>query len=81
MVGQVEHTSQLVELQGEGYAEANELIGYRNEESDGQVVVVKNMNDCHECGFRRPIRSLMVAFWQLAHNAAIGKYGAQSSQT
>ena len=41
-VGPAGEVGELVEFEGEGDAEADELVGDRNEEGDGQVVVVED---------------------------------------
>jgi hypothetical protein len=45
-------TCQLVELERERYREEKQLICDRDEEGDGEVVIIKHMNHDHDCNSR-----------------------------
>jgi hypothetical protein len=45
-------TCQLVELERKRYREEKQLICDRDEEGDGEVVIIKHMNHGHDCNSR-----------------------------
>jgi hypothetical protein len=50
-----QHTGKLVKFQGEGYREEEQLVANCNEESNGEVVIVKGIDFSHDCGRSRPL--------------------------
>jgi hypothetical protein len=67
-------TCQLVELERKGYREEKQLICDRDEEGDGEVVIIKHMNPGHDRDGKR-FAPRVLLFKDLHAISMAGRYG------